>query len=156
MGKDEVKVTVEINAAVDKAFSTFVDDFGEWWPSAYTWGQDVLKTIQIEPIAHGRCFEKGPFGFHIDWGRVVSVDRPMFIAFTWQISMKREPVPDPEKAGIVEVAFQTIDPVKTVVSLTHKHFSKYSNDFDKYLDAMNSPQGWPWIIEQFKTYMSPV
>jgi uncharacterized protein YndB with AHSA1/START domain len=89
--------------SVEHAFKIFAEGLASWWPAEYTWSQDVLETIAIEPGEGGRCFERGPHNFECDWGRVLTWEPPHRLAFTWQISPKREPEPNPAKASEVEV-----------------------------------------------------
>jgi uncharacterized protein YndB with AHSA1/START domain len=84
-----------VAAPVERAFATFSDGLAGWWPREYTWAQDTLETIAIEPREGGRCFERGPHGFHCDWGRVLAWDPPDRLAFTWQIGPDRVPEPNP-------------------------------------------------------------
>jgi Domain of unknown function (DUF4394) len=61
---------VTVNLAPEQAFDLFARRLGAWWPPEYSWSQDVLDEIGIEPHEGGMCFERGPHGFRCDWGRV--------------------------------------------------------------------------------------
>jgi uncharacterized protein YndB with AHSA1/START domain len=103
--EDTLKVTTTVAAPVEQAFRTFTEGLAGWWPREYTWAQDTLDTIAIEPRAGGRCFERGPHGFHCDWGRVLAWEPPRRLVFTWQIAPDRAPEPNPAKASEVEARF---------------------------------------------------
>lgn len=148
--------SVTVNANREKAFDVFVNHFSAWWPADYTWSQDVLEAIVIEPKVNGRCFERGPFGFLCDWGRVVRFDPPQSLVFTWQISPAREPVPDPAKASEVEVSFLGDDTGGIRLNLEHRGFTRHGEGWENYLEAMDSAQGWKWILEQYREYVDKI
>ncbi|ELR70561.1 hypothetical protein C900_03542 [Fulvivirga imtechensis AK7] len=150
---NKVTKSVTINIDREEAFDIFITHFSVWWPSAYTWSGDVLKEIVIEPKVDGRCYERGPFDFSCDWGRVLSFDPPGSLAFTWQISPSREPVPDPSKASEVEVSFVSDNAASTQLVLEHRAFHKHGEGWESYLEAMDSKQGWQWVLEQYQEYV---
>jgi uncharacterized protein YndB with AHSA1/START domain len=146
---DPIRRTLTVAAPPDRAFSAFTDDLGSWWPSEYTWSGDVLDTIAIEPREGGRCFERGPYGFECDWGRVLACEPPRRLVFAWQISMRREPVPDPERASEVEVRFEPGDS-GTRVEVEHRGFERHGEDAETYRDALDSPQGWDYMLARLR------
>ncbi len=148
-GPEPVRATVTVPLAPADAFTFFVQGFGEWWPREYTWGQDVLQHIGLEPRQGGRCYEIGPEGFHADWGRVLAWDPPHRLLLAWQISPRREPEPNPAKASEVEVRFEPAADGRTLVVLEHRGFERHGPEGPGYRDALASPQGWPWILERY-------
>lgn len=146
----EKSVTVPVDQ--DIAFQSFVNNIGDWWPTAYTWSQEKLSYFAIDPKIDGLCSEWGPYGFRCDWGRVAHIEEPSYIAFKWQISARREPVPDPEKASLVEVWFKVYDNKQTKVVLHHHQFSNHGEEALSYRDALDSPQGWDFILDLYKKY----
>jgi hypothetical protein len=91
-----------VRALAERAFAVFAEGLASWYPSEYMWSQDVLDTIAIEGREGGRCCERGPWGFWIDWGRVLVWDPLRRLAYSWQISPERQPIPDPAKASEVD------------------------------------------------------
>ena len=59
----------------EAAFAAFAD-LARWWPPEYTWAAGTLETIGIEPRQGGHCFERGPHGFTLHWGRVLAWEPP--------------------------------------------------------------------------------
>jgi len=78
---------------------------GRWWTREFSWSQDRLEEIGIEAREGGFAYERGPHGFTIHWGRVLTCEVPQRIVFTWQIAPDRTPQPDPDRASEVEVVF---------------------------------------------------
>jgi uncharacterized protein YndB with AHSA1/START domain len=146
---DPIRRTLTVAAPIDRAFSAFTEELGAWWPREYTWSGEALDTIAIEPREGGRCFERGPHGFECDWGRVLVCERPERLVFTWQISPRREPVPDSERAGEVEVRFAPEGDSGTRVELEHRGFERHGEGSADYRDALDSPQGWDFMLERY-------
>ena len=147
--RDAVQAAATVQLPPERAFELFTAGLGSWYPPEYTWSQDVLDTIAIEPREGGRCFEVGPDGFQCDWGRVLAWEPPHRLLLAWQVSPRREPVPDPAKASEVEVRFEEAGPSATRVELEHREFARHGEDGDAYRQAMGSPQGWPYMLERY-------
>ncbi len=130
------------------AFALFAE-LGRWWPREFTWGQDVLEEIGIQPRVGGLCFERGPHGFRCDWGRVLAWEPPRRIQLAWQIGPRREPEPDPARASVVEIRFEERDGSGTQLTLEHSGFEHHGTGAAEYQAGMASPHGWPYILQRF-------
>lgn len=149
---EPIRLTFPLDCPPAAAFALFAERLGIWWPAEYTWSQNVLEGIGIEPRAGGMCFERGPLGFRCDWGRVLRWEPPRALEFTWQISPRREPVPDPARASVVSVRFEegsAGSSARTEVSFEHSAFGNHGEGAREYRDAMASPQGWAYILARF-------
>jgi len=144
-----IVVERDLNVGPEEAFKCFVQGFGTWWPRAYTWSQDVLEVIGIEARTGGFCFEQGPNGFTVHWGTVTTCAPPHVLAFRWQISAKREPVPNPEMASEVLVEFLASSAASTRMRVEHAHFERHGEGAQQYRDMMASEYGWPYIADCF-------
>lgn len=140
---------ITVQLPPERAFVRFTEQMTDWWPPEYTWAQQKLAAIAIEPAEGGRCFERGPHGFSCDWGRVLACEPPARLVFTWQISPQRVPQPDPERVSEVEVRFTAEGDGATRVELEHGRFERHGEGADGYRAAMDSPQGWPLLLERF-------
>lgn len=145
---EPIRVRLSVPLPVEAAFRLFVDELNTWWPAEYTWSGDVLEQIAVEPREGGRCFEVGPHGFTCDWGRVLTFDSPRRIVFTWQISPRREPVPDPAQASEIEVRFEPSG-AGTQVDFEHRLFERHGEGGAEYRAALASEQGWPYILSRY-------
>ena len=141
----EARAEVKVCASLDAAFELFVQGFAQWWPRQYSWSGEHLVDIRIEPGLEGRLTETGPHGFTCDFGRVTAYGPPAGIAFLWQISPRREPVPDPSKASLVTVKFEE-SRGGTRVALRHTSFENHRDGARDYAAAMGSEHGWPYIL----------
>lgn len=138
-----------VKASPDRAFEIFVKQFAAWWPPEYTWSQETLQTIGIEPRKNGLCFEHGPHGFRCDWGRVLVWEPPHRIVFSWQISPERVPEPNPDKASKVDIRFTAEADGTTRLDLEHRGFERHGEHGDSYRAGLASEQGWSYILQRF-------
>lgn len=145
---EAIELSVEVDADPASAFAAFVDRFADWWPAAYTWSGGAAEAIGIEPRIGGFCYERGPHGLRLDWGRVTAWEPPDRLAFSWQIDPDRTPQPNPAHASVVEVRFAAIgDGCR--VTLRHDGFERHPGDAEAYRTAMASPEGWPLILDRY-------
>jgi uncharacterized protein YndB with AHSA1/START domain len=144
-----------VPAPPDAAFRTFAEDFSHWWPAEYTWSGPVLEWIGLEPRAGGACFERGPHGFRCDFGRVLRWEPPHLLTFSWQIDPNRTPQPDPEKASEIEVRFVEEPAGGTRVEFEHRGFDRHGEGAEGYRAAMDSSQGWDYILDRYRREFVP-
>ena len=146
---EPVRVSVIVPLTVARTFDRFARELRAWWPREYTWGQDVLQDIGMEPRDGGLCFEVGPHGFRCDWGRVLDWNPPGHLHLAWHISPRREPVPDPRHSSTVTLSFASEGLQRTTLTLIHDDFKRHGVGAPEYRAAMASPEGWPLILQRF-------
>ncbi|MBC6998329.1 SRPBCC family protein [Cytophaga sp. FL35] len=137
-----------------KAFEFFVEHLNDWWPKEYSWSQEALEKIYMEPRRGGLCTEIGADGFRCDWGCIKQYKPGELLSFYWQIGPDREPIPQKTKASLVTVEFFKKGNHRTALELRHERFEKYGSKAKSYRDAMNSSAGWKYILECYSTYCS--
>jgi uncharacterized protein YndB with AHSA1/START domain len=145
---------VRVAPGPQRAWSLFTDRFAAWWPRAYTFSQERLAEIGIEPVAGGRCFERDAAGQDLRWGTVLAAEPPARLLFRWQITADRRIEPDPARASEVEVTFAP-DGDGTQVSLSHRGFSRHGGDWRAYRAGMGSEQGWTYCLACFADLAGP-
>jgi len=69
----------------------------------------------------------------------------------WQISQKREPIPDPDKASDIMIEFVE-DGKSTIIHLRHFNFENHGEGSGDYMRMMDSEYGWDYILNLFKTF----
>lgn len=138
----------------DQAFSFFINDINKWWPREYTWSKDKLMSININAKTDGLCTEIGPFGFRCDWGRVVHIEENTIILLKWQISPQRVPVPDPEKASDISIHFKSDANGSSKIEFEHFNFENHGEGAQDYRKAMESPEGWDYILNCYSVFVS--
>jgi uncharacterized protein YndB with AHSA1/START domain len=145
-----IHAEVVVDVSSERAFEVFARELASWWPPEYSWSQEVLEDIGIEPREGGLCFERGPHGFRCDWGRVLDWDPPRRLVIAWQISPGREPVPNPAKASEVEVSFDEGGESGTNVRLEHRAFDRHAARGAEYAEMLGSAEGWPLLLDRFR------
>jgi len=145
----KISKSIEVDLPQEAAFNTFIREFTLWWPKEYTWSKDKLIEISINPITGGHCTEIGPLDFHCDWGTVTAVKYGHQLMFNWQISASRVPEPDPNKSSEVRILFQQAGAGKTRIELEHGKFQNHGAGHEEYFAAMDSGQGWDYILACF-------
>ncbi|MDD2286159.1 ATPase [Candidatus Falkowbacteria bacterium] len=149
---DSILKEIQIAVPLKTAFDGFLNKLNEWWPKEYTWSQDKLKEIRIDPKKNGLCTEIGPHGFRCDWGRVTELLGNRHIALKWQIGPNRDPIPDPEKASNIKIDFIENGNANTIMKFGHSGFNNHGSDAERYREMMDSKQGWDYILECFRNY----
>jgi len=147
-----IEKEIEIPLSKRRAFEAFVNGLNEWWPKEYTWSQENLQQILIEPEKDGLCIEIGPYNFRCDWGRVTEFEKGNRISMKWQISPQRVPEPDPDKSSDVNIVFREKTDTETILDFRHFNFENHGEGSEEYQRAMDSEQGWDYILSRFVDY----
>ena len=150
---EPIRITQRLPVPAADAFATFTERMAAWWPPSATWSGESLESIGIEGRVGGFCYERGPHGLRLDWGRIVAWEPPHRLAFSWQIGGDRTPVPSPARASEVEVRFEPDGPGSRIL-LEHRGFERHDGDPVGYRDAMASPSGWPLILDRFRAVVA--
>jgi len=101
----------------------------------------------LEGREGGRWYERDVDGSECDWGRVLVWDPPSRLVLAWQIS--GEWAYDAELLTEVEVLFVSEGPDRTRVELEHRGLDAYGDQMDEVRRSIDSPGGWPGILELF-------
>lgn len=149
---DELTATTTVPLELDAAFEFFTAGLGSWWPREYTWsGPRLVEEIGMEEREGGMLYERGPYGFRVDFGRIVVWSPPRRLLFTWQIGADRTPQPDPDQASEVDVTFGQVND-ETLVTVTHGLWERHGSDAQAYRDGF--VEAWPHVLESLKTRVS--
>ena len=145
---EPIRAQVTVPAPPERAFELFTDGMDSWWPREFSWSQEKLEEIGIEPREGGFAYERGPHGFLVHWGRMTSFDPPQRLVFRWQIAADRTPQPDPEKASAVEVRFTEANG-STRVEVEHGGWERHGDGAREYRDGFEQAGAWPYALKRF-------
>lgn len=148
----QIKET-DITAPPEHCFNAFVHEFGAWWPAAYTFARDNLKTIGLEARKGGDCYEINQQNERLVWGTVENFDLGRELAFRWQIGPERNLIADPRQASLVHLRFvPALTPGHTDLHFLHTDFERHGQGAAQYSASLGSEQGWPWLLQRFRAY----
>jgi heme-degrading monooxygenase HmoA/uncharacterized protein YndB with AHSA1/START domain len=134
----DVRKTVRVDAAPERAFAIFTERPIEWWPEHHVFVSD-RRSITIEPRVGGRYFERGADGTEIDWGTVLEWDPPRRIALTWRVGAGWTAITDDEHASVIEVEFSDAGDGRTEVTLTHAQLDRHGEIAGSVYAALQGP-----------------
>ncbi len=130
------------------AFELFTRRLATWWPADYTWSQDELRDLWIEPVVAGTCRERDARGIESPWGVVIACHPQRHLAIRWMIDPDRSFQPDPALASRVAVTW-TVTGDHCRAELTHDEFERHPGDATAYREGLASPQGWPLLMDRY-------
>jgi len=142
-----VRHAVTVSAPQERAFEVFTRDFNRWWPRTHKIGSAELAEAVLEGRAGGRWYERDVDGSECDWGKVLVWEPPSRVVLAWQLS--GEWAFDADLLTEVEVSFVSEGPDRTRVELEHRGLDAYGDQMDEVRRSLDSPGGWPGILELF-------
>lgn len=146
----DVRVTVTVDAPIERAFRVFTERFDAWWPRSYRLQEGELEGVVLEPREGGRWYERTTDGKECDWGRVLVWDPPRHVALAWMIGVGFVPNADPALASRVDVTFVENDVGRTTVTLVHSGFDRHGAGWESVRESVaNEKGGWPWILDGY-------
>jgi uncharacterized protein YndB with AHSA1/START domain len=150
-----VRRSVEVDAAVDRAFEVFVH-MTAWWPREHRVVAAELDEVVIEPSVGGRCYQIGADGAECDWGKVQAWDPPRRLQIAWHLDRRFVFDPDPGRASEVDVTFTPLGDDRTRVELEHRAFDRHGPDGDAIRTSVGGEGGWGYILERYSAFWSEV
>lgn len=106
---EPIRRTVSVRCPVEHAFRVFTHRIDAWWPAGHRRFDRSTLTLEAEP--GGRFFERAPDGREVVLGKVLTVEAPHHITYTWHPGAITAPT-------AVEIRF-TADGELTRVDVTH-------------------------------------
>jgi uncharacterized protein YndB with AHSA1/START domain len=144
-----VQSSVVVNAPIERAFSVFTERIGTWWPPEHHILQGELAEMVFEPRAGGHVYDRAVDGSECRWARVLVYEPPFRIVLSWDINLRWQLEPDPQRTSEVEVRFVTEGPSRTRVELEHRDLDRHGGGWEQMRDAVGSPEGWQKGLERF-------
>jgi uncharacterized protein YndB with AHSA1/START domain len=144
-----IRHQVVVEAPIERAFSTFTDEFGSFKPPEHNLlASDIAETV-FEPHAGGHIYDRGVDGSECRWGRVLAYEPPDRVVFSWDISPRWQLETDPGNASEVEVRFIAESPDRTRVELEHRHLDRHGAGWEAVREAVDSDGGWPLYLSRY-------
>lgn len=141
-----VRKSIFVNAPPARAFDTFANGIGRWWPKSHKIGQAELDRPILEPRSGGRWYELGVDGSQCDVGKVLTWDPPARLVLIWQLTAEFKF--DPDLVTEVEVQF-TPEAEGTRVDLEHRNLERLGDTAETLREKIDSPGGWGGLLALF-------
>ena len=142
-----VRKSITVGANAQKAFTTFTERMGLWWPPTHSIGSAPFKEIVLEPRAGGRWFERAADGAECPWGHVIAFEPPRRLLLAWQLGADWKY--DPNLITEVEVTFTPVGEKETRVELEHRNLERYGEAAQAVRDAVGGDRGWTTVMARF-------
>jgi uncharacterized protein YndB with AHSA1/START domain len=144
-----VRVSIVVEAPIERAFKVFVEDFDRIKPREHNMlGVDIAETV-FEPREGGSIYDRGIDGSECRWARVLAYEPPDRVVFSWDISPHWQVETDHEKASEVEVRFVAEGPERTRVELEHRNLDRHGAGWESARDGVAHDQGWPLYLRRY-------
>jgi uncharacterized protein YndB with AHSA1/START domain len=150
-----VRRQVVVSAPQAKAFSAFVDRFGDFKPPEHNLlGAPITETV-FEPRVGGAIYDRAADGSECRWARILAYEPPDRVVFSWDISPQWQIVTDPDLTSEVEVRFVPEGQDRTRVELEHRHLDRHGPGWESVGDGVGSDQGWPLYLTRYAALLGP-
>jgi uncharacterized protein YndB with AHSA1/START domain len=135
-----VRSSIEVGAAIDRAFHMFTEKIGTWWDPTHHILEGELAEMVFEPWVGGNVYDRGVDGSECRWARVLAYEPPHRFVISWDISPQWRLETDRERTSEVEVRFTERGPDRTLVELEHRHLERHGEGWEQMRDAVAG--GW--------------
>jgi uncharacterized protein YndB with AHSA1/START domain len=141
--------SIVVEAPIERAFRVFTEQFNQIKPREHNLlGVDIAETV-FEARVGGRIFDRGIDGSECQWARVLAVEPPERLVFSWDISPQWQIEADLAKTSEVEVRFIAETPERTRLELEHRHLDRHGEGWEGVRGGVGGDQGWPLYFARY-------
>ena len=144
-----IRHEVVVEATQERAFQVFTERFDRIKPREHNRLDVEIEETVFEARAGGHIYDRGVDGSVCRWARVLAVEPPDRVVFSWDISPRWQPEEDPARASEVEVRFVAEGERRTRVVLEHRHLDRHGDGWESVRDGVGGAGGWPLYLERF-------
>ncbi|KUI14395.1 ATPase [Mycobacterium lehmannii] len=144
-----IRHDITVKAPLARAFQVFTERFGDFKPREHNLlGVPIAETV-LEPRAGGRIYDRGVDDSVCVWARVLVVEPPRRLVFSWDIGATWQVESDPTRCSEVEVLFTAEADGGTRVTLEHRHIERHGDGWDSVASGVGGDAGWPLYLRRF-------
>jgi uncharacterized protein YndB with AHSA1/START domain len=144
-----VRHAIVVDAPIDRAFRVFTEDFDRVKPRDHNLlAVEIAETV-FELRVGGRVYDRGVDGSECQWARVLAIEPPNRLVFSWDINPQFQLESDPDKTSEVEVRFLAESAERTRVELEHRYLDRHGDGWEGERDAVAAEDGWPIYLKRF-------
>ena len=145
---------VVVNAAIERAFTVFTEQFGAFKPREHNLLAVPIAETVLEPRMGGHIYDRGVDGSICRWARILAYEPPQRLVFTWDIGPTWQLETDPARASEVEVRFTAESDERTRVDLEHRHLDRHGPGWQSVADGVDGDAGWPLYLDRYTHLLS--
>ena len=149
-----VRVSVVVDAPIERAFRVFTEDFGRFKPHEHNLlAVEIAETV-FEARVGGHLFDRGVDGSECHFARVLAYEPPHRVVLSWDISPHWQLETDLAKTSEVEVQFIAEAPNRTRVDLEHRNLERHGEGWEGLSNGVGGDEGWPLYLDRFAALLA--
>lgn len=138
---EPIRLSFEVDCAVDHAFEVWTGQIGRWWPADHTASGEADTSVVLEGRPGGRIFERTTTGVEHEWGEVTIWDPPTRLGYLWHLRRDRA------DATEVEIRFIAAGEHLTRVEIEHRGWERLGSIGEEQRDRNRG--GWATLLPHF-------
>ncbi|MDQ2846190.1 MAG: SRPBCC family protein [Actinomycetota bacterium] len=144
-----VRRQIVVEAPIERAFVVFTQRFGDFKPPEHNLLTVAIAETVFEPRVGGYIVDRGVDGSECRWARVLAVDPPNRVVFSWDIDPQWQVETDPDNTSEVEVRFVAESPHRTRVELEHRNIDRHGPGWRAVSDGVSADDGWQLYLNRY-------
>lgn len=148
-----VRKDIVVDASIERAFSVFTDQFGDFKPPEHNLLRAPLTETVFEGRVGGHIYDRAEDGSECRWARILVYEPPTRVVFSWDIGPTWQLEPDPQSASEVDVRFVAEGPQRTRVQLEHRNIDRHGPGWEAVRDGVEGDDGWPRYLTRYATLL---
>jgi len=146
---DTIRHQIVVNAPVGRAFTVFTARFGDFKPREHNLlAVPIVETV-FEAEVGGHIYDVGSDGSRCAWARVLVVEPPSRVVFTWDIGPTWQVESDLARTSEVEVRFVAETDDRTRVELEHRNLERHGPGWQGVAEGVGGDAGWPLYLKRY-------
>lgn len=156
LGADtSVKLSIVVDAPIDRAFKVFTEDFGSFKPREHNMLTVPIAETVFEPRVGGHIYDRGTDGSECRWARVLAYEPPHRLLLSWDISPQWRIETNLDRTSEWEVRFTAETAHRTRVEIEHRNLERHGEGWEGVRDGVAGDQGWPLYLQRYADLMVP-
>jgi uncharacterized protein YndB with AHSA1/START domain len=146
---EPIRKSVVVDTGVERAFALFTNGFDAIKPREHNVLTVPIAETVFEPRVGGHIYDVGTDGSRCEWSRILVIDPPHRVVFSWDIGPTWQLETDPSKTSEVEVRFIAESDNRTRVELEHRHLERHGDGWRSVFDGVDGGAGWPLYLRRY-------
>jgi uncharacterized protein YndB with AHSA1/START domain len=140
---------IVVDVPLGDAYDTFTRRFGDFKPKEHNIMDVPIVDTVFEAHVGGHIYDRAADGTECRWARVLAVDPPHRVVFSWDIDTRWQLETDLSKTSEVEVRFVPEGPSRTRVELEHRNLERHGEGWEGMRAGVGGDEGWPLYLERY-------